>query len=411
MASSLTWLDFSERDRRRALDVIDLFSESGTVDELGIGTIRDSFSDLLFPGTSTIQTRACYFLLLPWLFQRLERLRVSSAAAPSRARQMELNLNERLLRCPDPDGVFGSSAGRALKRLPSAAYWGGLGTWGIRLYPGGISGYFHSLDGFYRREQRHRDLEADPEGREAGPGNWHPHIPEAPPDFPWQVTTELRREDSKYLSDRILSLHSGTLLAELVARGEGADLKAVFPWDLAVIADLQAPVREQLAYARLFSIAFHGAALTYNQMLAEALGDERPDWVEFFLGELAAWAEHFAQIEREVASWQLERMWTILAAAQRRIPYPTRSFVERWVELLLLWGGDVARQPEARQLIRDRELRLKGPRARLHHRRYLELWGGSSGIAPLDYRWPSTVRILEDVFAGLRRSSPHAQDA
>jgi hypothetical protein len=38
--AKFSWLDFSETDRRRALDVIDAFREQGTVDELGIGTIR-----------------------------------------------------------------------------------------------------------------------------------------------------------------------------------------------------------------------------------------------------------------------------------------------------------------------------------------------------------------------------------
>ncbi len=54
--------------------VIDLFREKGTLDELGIGAIRDALSDLLFPGTSTIQTRPRYFLLVPWAFLRLERV-------------------------------------------------------------------------------------------------------------------------------------------------------------------------------------------------------------------------------------------------------------------------------------------------------------------------------------------------
>ena len=84
MASSLTWLDYSERDRRRALDVIDLFRETGMVDELGLATVRDSYSDLFFPGTSTIQTRACYFLLVPWTFLRLERLRFRRASLRSK---------------------------------------------------------------------------------------------------------------------------------------------------------------------------------------------------------------------------------------------------------------------------------------------------------------------------------------
>ena len=35
----LVWIDFSKEDRQKALDVINLLSEQGTVDELGIGTI------------------------------------------------------------------------------------------------------------------------------------------------------------------------------------------------------------------------------------------------------------------------------------------------------------------------------------------------------------------------------------
>jgi len=60
--SAFTWLSYSESERRKALDVISLFRERDTRDELGIGVIRDAFADLLFPGTSTIQD-ACPILL------------------------------------------------------------------------------------------------------------------------------------------------------------------------------------------------------------------------------------------------------------------------------------------------------------------------------------------------------------
>lgn len=50
MASRIAWLDYSEDQRRRMREVIDLFREHDTLDELGIGSIRDTFSDLLFPG-------------------------------------------------------------------------------------------------------------------------------------------------------------------------------------------------------------------------------------------------------------------------------------------------------------------------------------------------------------------------
>jgi hypothetical protein len=66
------------------LDVVDLFREHDTRDELGIGSVRDAFADMLFPGTSTIMTRARYFLLVPWTYQKLERQRVSSAEVPAK---------------------------------------------------------------------------------------------------------------------------------------------------------------------------------------------------------------------------------------------------------------------------------------------------------------------------------------
>ena len=85
--SAFVWLDYSERERRKMLDVVDLFREHDTRDELGIGSVRDAFADMLFPGTSTIMTRARYFLLVPWTYQRLERLRVRSGEIAARARR------------------------------------------------------------------------------------------------------------------------------------------------------------------------------------------------------------------------------------------------------------------------------------------------------------------------------------
>jgi len=67
MVPTFTWLDYSEVERRKMLDVIDLFGEKTTRDELGIGGVRDAFADLLFPAT-TIQTTAKYFLFVPWMY-------------------------------------------------------------------------------------------------------------------------------------------------------------------------------------------------------------------------------------------------------------------------------------------------------------------------------------------------------
>src|SRR5437764_14278579 len=69
MASMIAWLDTSSDEQRRVRELITLFSQNESRDELGIGQIRDAFSNTLFPGTSVIQTRARYFLFVPWIYR------------------------------------------------------------------------------------------------------------------------------------------------------------------------------------------------------------------------------------------------------------------------------------------------------------------------------------------------------
>jgi uncharacterized protein DUF6361 len=70
--SSLAWIYFDEAERQRARRILALFQERESRDELGLGAVRDSIADHLFPGTSTIQIRLRYMLFIPWLFRTLE---------------------------------------------------------------------------------------------------------------------------------------------------------------------------------------------------------------------------------------------------------------------------------------------------------------------------------------------------
>jgi len=71
MTSTFAWLDHSDSDCRKALDVVDLFREQDTRDELGIGTVRDALADSLFPGISTPRTWAKHLLFISLLYQAL----------------------------------------------------------------------------------------------------------------------------------------------------------------------------------------------------------------------------------------------------------------------------------------------------------------------------------------------------
>ena len=410
MASTLTWLDYSERDRRRAMQVIDLFREEGTRDELGLAGVRDSFAELFFPGTSTVQTRACYFLLVPWMFRRLEEKRIPSSKAEAWARREELKLNHKLLQGDDNFGVFGKRAGDALRRLPSDVYWAGLGAWGIRTSPGP---YFRSLDGFYRRVAAAGKAPHDAEGKPRLPANWHPHLPHPPQGFPdGNISVALRPQDAKYLQDRIQASHPESLLAALARRARDADLKTDWPWQLSDLDEILPELRQQLHDAELFAVCMHGGALLYNLMLAELRG--RDDWMENFRDRLHGWA---ADIEKPgphaLEDWKLDGVWRVARDQGRSIGHPTQAFVESWVENLKHEGPAAIAAPgsKARTLVQDREVQLKRNRARLTNRRYLELWGGDSGSGRLTYRWGAAKRILKDIFDGLAQGEGDAGHA
>ena len=90
MQATLTWLDLTASDRDKMRRVLDLFKEQGTLDEMGLGSLRDVLSDALFPGTSSIQTRLRYVLFIPWLYRRLEDRRVRAGEVQQAARRAEI---------------------------------------------------------------------------------------------------------------------------------------------------------------------------------------------------------------------------------------------------------------------------------------------------------------------------------
>ena len=119
----LGWIDFSKTERNKVLSVLDLLSEAGTLDELGIAPVRDGFANLFFPGTSTIQTRAKYFMIVPYALKDLE---YSSETNPNRMLraldEIERKCGEILITGKDREGIIGNrslSHNRWVKRTPA----------------------------------------------------------------------------------------------------------------------------------------------------------------------------------------------------------------------------------------------------------------------------------------------------
>ncbi len=409
MPSTFAWLDYSEHDRDAVNRLIDLFRERDTRDELGIGSIRDALSELLFPGTSTIQTRPKYFLFIPWVYQIAESYarwkRPSFAQVAGRAREEEIRLRHALVKEGEQEGVIGYEAGASLKRLPSSVYWNGMSVWGIRLFPGSLR-QFHNALRFPSPRFRAAEAEGDYEAPRRD-GYWHPGLLPKPQDFPNGQTLKLSLEEARYLQDRIRAMVPGTLLTWMVDNADPVD-GVEAPWAHPQVGELPANLKSKLEHARNFAELMRGAALLYNLMLAEKRAwQER---IDEYREAMANWAGRVEAENIRFGVWDRNAFWTTVFSVNPRVPQPTRRFVNAWLDLALEAPGPSAlgESPVARELISKREESLKNGNARLHHLRALELWTGAAGTSLLTYRWSVVQWIIRDIRNGLNEEPSDA---
>lgn len=396
MTSTFGWLDTDRSQRQQMLELVDQFREQGTVDDLGIGQIRDAFSDLLFPGTSTLHTRLRYALFIPWLLQRASREHDAQEMGKE-MRRLEFRLIDALKHGNAGEGLLGATAGRELQRLPSSVYWATLGAWGIRTRD-------YSPGEFFANTARVRNLLADnpasddPESRTLAINTGiDPRLPEAPQDLLKQTDFSLTAAEADYLTDRITASAPGSVLAWLVHNPppETPVLDTPTLWDLPHLAHAPADNLRLIDHARRFSHTIYGANLTYNLLLARE--SARGELVERYEEELSGWQGEIRSVGA-LHNWDRAEFWGVISL-QARIRLPTRAFINTWLDHLLA-GDDPVSDPRIHHLIITREKRLKGGRARFANRSALDQWSGAVGLGRLTYRWPNVSTLLNDLYRG-----------
>ena len=390
MASTIAWLDISADEQRRVRELISLFTQSESRDELGIGQIRDAFSETLFPGTSVIQTRARYFLFVPWIYRQGRHRGRSGTALKAWAEVRERKLIETLRAGGHTRGLIGRVAGPAVKILPSTIYWSGLIRYGIltaelapdQLGSGALAAIQPEVDELAQRAI----------------GDWYPTLPATPHGFPDQLDDgfDLTADESAWLTERILDTAPDTLLAHLLLRDGPPDDDSWAPWTDTACVDAAADLQHRLRHAELFSLAMHGAALLYNLQIGERYeraGHTRIlNPVDDYRQRLASWAEECAYAAHQLRGWDRAKMWQLVRETNPRIGGATQLFVDRWIN---------ARR---RRLVADRERKQKAAQSRLTNDRLLRTWSGESGSARLTYRWPTVRTLVTDIHEGAARA-------
>ncbi|KHL18320.1 hypothetical protein CLV56_3258 [Mumia flava] len=392
MTSRLSWLDTDPDQNRRMNELVDLFKDKSAVDELGIGTIRDTFANALFPGTSVLHTRARYLLFIAWLLDDVARHGWTPDRAQQELRSREVKLIKALLAGGEGGGrgVIGEQAKDKLKRMPSAAYWAALRRFGLRLHDTSIAGHFRAAA---QEGRRHHEREDDEPGRSSL--GVDPQIPPPPRDFLSVASFALTEDEARYLRDKIASRCPGSLFADLVLADPLTDddlANVSFIWEHPHFETFDARHQRLIDHGQRLHHLQYGAALLYNLILAEKTKSD--DLVETYEADIERWLDT-ARSEVCLDGWDFDDFWLCVAEnATSVIRSPTRSFVTAWHRILST--GDVTGKA-ARTLVANRELQLKGPRSRIHNPSARLQWTGGAGLVALSYRWEVAQRYLLDL--------------
>ncbi|WP_027062835.1 DUF6361 family protein [Mesorhizobium loti] len=392
------WVDFDRREAEATQVLLRQLSTPEARDELGIGAIRDAFSDLMFPGTSTVQTRLRYFVLLPRIFRDITPVLRKARDRRAVLREAEADLIERLRKSgEDMAGLIGREAGADIKRMPSSVYWLGLGEWGIRDARAKRSGIGEVL-----------------ERMATGDMLWDESIPSSS-----GATTLgfcLNNDEKDWIVDRVAT-HAGggepTLLSWLFGRADEVASKFGGKWGrLQSLSDLREighgglnlPPEFAMVLDRAvrFASIMHGAALLYNLLLARhfARGRGEDPLVAKYQDELDHWRKEARPAWEKMRSVDL-LIEPLSKENGRRPPvlprlHPaTKAFVANWMDV----GRRDPSGSQAEALIREREMVVRTQKARLTKDPTQYVWNGASGAGRLDFRWQTVRQYLHDLTA------------
>lgn len=384
------WIDFSKDERNKVLNVIHLLDEPGAVDELGIGAIRDAFADYFFPGTSTVQTRAKYFLIVPYVLFEAGNGKYGSDINTilRRIDSEERNCRDILIKTSN-DGVIGSLVPKSwVLRTPSNIYWNGIKKIGIFKENLSVKEYIHQsiIQRNLKQTKAYGNRDKDAEENEkddvdAGDitsiqfwslgDTYHS-------DWRDNLSIELLPGEAAFLRTQIITTQRNSLFAFILKNNIELDKYSSFG---ALTEDIKESVDEELRYMMELANDFNNlvSIITTRYNLIVSGGNNE-----------------YAQENWELYSKDLKRRSEVdLKAIFHKLDIRNLK-----LKTFLIRVQDAIRDDDIEavdNLIVKREIALKGPK-RAKTNRVGEFKSQNwIGIDRLDYRYTPAKRIIRDI--------------
>lgn len=396
----LGWIDFSKNERNKVLNVLDLLSEAGTLDELGISPIRDGYANLFFPGTSTIQTKAKYFLCIPYAFKDLEKSGETNPNKMFKALyEKEKSCGEHLYRNSKSDGVIGASViahGSWVKRQPSDIYWAGIRRLGIFVggnmsiaeylrYICSVNNQKSTLKNLGNRNDNAEENESDDigAGQDLYKRFWN--LPTYNKNWLDDMSIDLTQEEAVFLKNQVIKNCKGSMFAFVMEENKRdfVDIKNFEDLSGAYISQFPKDMQVDYYNAIAFSEFVYVLRVLYNVIVSNGQNEEaNNEWrkIEPNLSTLA--------------DIDINAIYNRLGITN---PLLLRFLLTSQEQMK---NGDIEGLKET---IIKREVHLKGvSRAKTKHvgEFKTDAWFGGK---KLDYRFPDARTIINDIFEGEKR--------
>lgn len=406
--AQIGWIDFSISDRKKMSQAMSLIRPEGQLDELGIGRIRDGLANQLFPGISTIQTRAKYFFIVPYILRdylyltsREKSKTNSSRYLEDREHEIKNRLREKYLG-QNNTGIIGITLkeSQRIVRQPSEIYWVGLNSFGC-VDSGGLAlaGFLRNLN--QKNQQlngRTKEDETDDDHDAGLDYELQIKVPATRPDWRENIDINLTKDEAIFLKKQLLDQRNPKLRESLLQQifQQTALLQCMIesknfaPFALRAVAIPALPqhLRKKLTLAHDFAEVMHGAHILYNHVLQ--LHFFADDYEGKYLDEWQDWHASLTEQMIDAQQFHIADLDDWLSEG--------KYFVNKWWEYVQ--QSHIPDMEPLLQLIRLREFAVKGKKARLKNSRNdfsemaLNRW---IGLKPLEYRFANSKRIIEDM--------------
>jgi hypothetical protein len=400
MSSGVAWLSFDAEQQRRTQLMLAALSNQSTVDELGLGVIRDLIARELHPGLTVLHRRAKYLLFIPWDYQRLSSATLKNMLQDGRraeVRTMDALRKHYAGTENDGDdwGIIGRRQGELVQQLPSSQYWGLLRQLGILQEPGSVHDFCRRRVDAAKQRSARSFLHEEGEVIESDMSGWS----ELPPrgDF---KGFNLSRDEAEWMRQRFLATESDrpddrtSLVSWLLDPARRTWWTgAALPW--------QHPERDSFPEATAYAMNLgrdldefiHSARITYNYLCALSRpdhGEKRDELIVKYRNAMAEWQS--GPGARLISEPRLTGLndWAVQALSRNKAPQAARqrwmltfTFIQSWHQIAES-STDLLNHPGAADLLRRRETWLKHGRARLANVELLRGWQGDAGYFHMD---------------------------